>query len=375
MSTNTTTDVSEVRPLAYVTPIKELNPIDGADRIELATVLGWKVIVRKGMYNIGDLVIYFEIDSLLPKWDIFQDLEKTKYRIKTIKLRGVFSNGYCCPLSEFSFEDTLGFVNSDVSNNKIEYREEVDGEIKSVDLTDGIDLTNILQIRKWEILDDNRFRAGRGEGYRPSYIRKTDQTRIQNKPEFFEKYGELEFEVSEKLEGSSITTFIKIDDFGLEEGVCTRNMRLMLTDEESVAVQLIKKYEIMERLREYGKSIALQGEIIGPGIQGNIYGLTEFQWRIFDIFDIFGQKYLDPLSKSKVLEDLEIVDLSVPILDTIKLNNFDLDSLVELADGKSVLNKHVNREGIVFKSYENVGMNDEPVSFKAISNKYLLKQG
>jgi len=372
MSNLTENDVNEGRPLAYVTTIRELNPIEGADRIELATVLGWKVIVRKGLYKVGDLVIYFEIDSLLPKWDVFQDLERTKYRIKTIKLRGVYSQGYCCPVSVFNEENTLGFVKN--VGNEIHYREEVEGDFKSVDLTEGTDLTNILQVRKWEILDDARFRAGKGEGYRPGYIRKTDQTRIQNKPEYFDKYDELEFEISEKLEGSSITSFIKVDEHGIEDGVCTRNMRLKLDDEESVAVALIKKYEIIEKMKAYEKSIALQGEIIGPGIQGNIYGLTDYQWRIFDVFDIFENKYLNPIDRMKVLSDLGIEDLSVPILGTIKLKDFNLESLVEFADGMSVLNKQVRREGLVFKSLTNEGINNEPVSFKAISNKYLLKQ-
>lgn len=372
MKTKNVTDVREGRPLAYVTTIRELNPIEGADRIELATVLGWKVIVRKGLYNIGDLVIYFEIDSLLPKWEVFQDLERTKYRIKTIKLRGVYSAGYCCPISEFREENTLGFVKSE--GNQIIYKEEVDGENRSADLTDGTDLTDILQVKKWEILDGARFKAGKGEGYRPEYIRKTDQSRIQNKPEYFDKHGELEFEVSEKLEGSSITSFIKIDEYGIEDGTCSRNMRLKMDDEESVVVALVNKYDIVEKLKSYNKSIALQGEIIGPGIQDNIYGLTEFQWRIFDVFDIYDQKYLKPSDRMKVLTELGIEELSVPILGTIKLKDFDLDGLVEYADGKSVLNKQVNREGLVFKSLENVGMHDEPVTFKAISNKYLLKQ-
>ena len=79
------------RALAYVAKIGELIPIENADFIEIATIKGWKVIVKKGLHKKGDNVVYFEIDSLLPKWDIFEPLSKTKYRIKTLKMRGVYS--------------------------------------------------------------------------------------------------------------------------------------------------------------------------------------------------------------------------------------------------------------------------------------------
>jgi RNA ligase (TIGR02306 family) len=360
----------KVRPLAYVTTVRELCPIEGADRIELATVLGWKVVVGKGQYKVGDRIIYFEIDSLLPKWDVFKDLKKTKYRIRTIKLRGVYSNGYCSPLDVFTEDNTMGFVKSD--GETLFYKESIESsEFEEIPLVDGTDITEALHVKKWEILDDDRFNAGKPEGYRPGYVRKTDQTRIQNLPEYFEKYPELEFEVSEKLEGSSLTVHKKTDEFSTVTGVCGRNMGFNLEDENSVAVQLVKKLGVIEKLNSVEGSYALQGEIIGPGIQGNIYGLSEFQWRIYDVFNIYQQKYLAPSERMKVLKEMGLEDLSVPILGTIKLKDFTLDSLLEYADGKSVLNKHVYREGLVFKSLEPANVNYEVITFKTISNKYL----
>lgn len=334
------------RKLASIRKIDSLIPIEGADAIECAVVGGWKVVVKKGEFAVGDTATYCEIDSWIPT-TLAPFLSKGKEprefegvrgeRLRTVKLRGQLSQGLLLTL-----DAALPFTNSFV---------------------EGDDVSEVLNIRKWEPVIPARL-AGEVKGPFPSLIPKTDQERCQNLVEEIQaavEAGSL-FEVTEKLEGSSMTCYVIHGEFG----VCSRNLDLKHNETNTMWSVAIRD-NIEEKMRECGKNIAIQGELIGPGIQGNIYKLSKPEFHVFDVYDIDGGVYLNPASRRALIQKIGLTH--VPLIDVVGLNQFnlhDIETMLNLAEGKSKLYDKQEREGIVFKQTEG-GM-----SFKAISNKYLL---
>jgi RNA ligase (TIGR02306 family) len=347
-----------MRKLATIRRIDELNPIEGADKIEVAVIGGWKVVAQKGLYNVGDFAVYFEIDSWIPT-ELAPFLSKGKEprefegvkgeRLRTIKLRGQLSQGLLMPLKEIG--EVLGL--------------QVYGEIYQ-EIEDGYDMTEVLGIKKWE-KPMNAQLAGVCKGNFPSLIPKTDQERCQNLKKEIVAANEsgLKFEVTEKLEGSSMTVYQIHGEFG----VCSRNMDLKETEGNSFWATA-RKDGIQEKMMAVDEfwDFAIQGELIGPGIQGNIYGLKEPEFRVFDVYNIQAGEYLNPQDRRRLIEQMGLKHAPVlahtaDMYDTLGLT--DIPQLLAFADGKSDL-ADVEREGVVFKQV------DGGMSFKAISNKYLL---
>lgn len=377
MSEETTTFEHEDsgRPLAYIATILGLYPIENADSIECARVLGWEVVVRKGLYKVGDKVIYIEIDSLLPKWQnwIDEGFDKRGFRIKTIKLRGQVSQGMCAPLEVLELNPnaelqvTKNGLNYVLSNPS--YTDEV------IELVEGYDVTSLLEITKYVPSSVGKFggiKAGTSKGSLPSFIRKTDQARIQNCYEYPSKYPDIEWEMTEKLEGSSCTVYyLKSED---KVGVCSRNLEINIElSEESDFVKTAKRLGLFEILRNSDKSIALQGELIGAGIHGNIYKLQDTDFKIFDVFLIDEYRYALPSERYEILAKLDLLRHHAPILGTMKLAGLEVSDVLKLA---SALLATQEREGVVFKSCEMCDVKGAkmPLSFKAISQVYELKQ-
>lgn len=353
-----------MRKLACIRKIDELNPIEGADKIEVATVGGWKVVAQKGLYNVGDLAVYFEIDSWIPSAvapfltkaghfpKVFEGVEGE--RLKTIKLRGQISQGLLMPLKEIG--EQLGL--------------QVYGEIYQ-DFEDGYDMTDILGIKKWE-KPMNAQLAGTAKGNFPSRIPKTDQERCQNLKKEITQANEAgtKFEITEKLEGSSMTCYLMSNDEEVQEfGVCSRNLNLKETEGNSFWATA-RAEGIEEKMRAQSVNFAIQGELVGPGVQDNIYGLSKLEFYVFDIYDIAQGKYLNPEDRRKMVADMglkhaPVIEESATLYDTLKIT--DIPQLLDYADGKSVIGftGHL-REGVVFKEV------DGGFTFKAISNKYLL---
>lgn len=343
-----------MRKLATIRKIDALNPIDGADAIECATVGGWKVVVKKGEYTVGDLAVYCEIDSWIPT-ELAAFLSKGKEprefegikgeRLRTVKLRGQLSQGLLLPL-----EPTCANIESE--------------------LIEGLDVSLPLNIVKWE-MSMNAQLAGMARGNFPSVIPKTDQERAQNLVQ--EIVGAIEagmkFEITEKLEGSSMTCYLIDGEFG----VCSRNLDLKET-EDNTFWQVARRDDIEGKMwaSPPGGDFAIQGELIGPGIQGNIYKLSKPEFRVFDVYNISGGYYLSPSNRREFIKVMGL--LHVPVLvsagclhDTLGIT--DIPQLLKYAEGKSVMGMiGCEREGIVFKEV-NGGM-----TFKAISNKYLLNE-
>ncbi len=340
------------RKLASVRMIDKIESIPDADAIECAYVGGWPVVVKKGEYKAGDLAIYFEIDSWIPT-SLAPFLTKSgKYpsvyngvegeRLKTIKLRGQISQGLLLPLNTV---DSFFSVNEDD------------------------DLTEVLNIQKWEKPMSAQL-AGLAKGNFPFFIRKTDQERVQNlKKELYENIGQ-EFEVTLKMDGSSATYYLKDGEYG----VCSRNFNLKLEgNEDNTFIQTGIKYDLENVLKQYGKNIALQGEMCGPGIQNNYQQLKEVEFFVFDIFDIDNQRYFTPEERYSILYSLnqyaEVLINHVRVIEQrFILDCIDPRYYISIAN-TNIPGTNIPIEGLVFKRL------DGKFSFKAINDQYLLKTG
>jgi RNA ligase (TIGR02306 family) len=268
-------------------------------------------------------------------------------RLRTIKLRGALSQGLILPLTVIpeTFDEGVLLSNEDLYQ---EYE----------------DITERLNIQKWEISVPAQL-AGKMKGNFPDFIRKTDQERIQNIP--LKQLQELAsghfFSVQEKLDGSSQTVYYHNNTWG----VCSRNVDLKLDQEGNTFVDTFNKLRdrFEQLVQVLPHSFAIQGELIGPGIQGNQYGLQDYEFYVFDIWDIDQQYYLPPLDTIDLANHAGLKH--VPLIHLTRIiKDPSVDSLLEMAKGTSQLNDSI-REGLVFKTL------DRSYSFKAINNDWLLK--
>lgn len=334
-----------MRKLASIRKIAAIRPIPGADAIECATIDGWEVVVKKGEFKEDEMVIYLEIDSWVPH-ELAPFLSKGKEprefegvkgeRLKTVRLRGQLSQGLILPISTIQ---TCQIIRQNF------------WEV-------GDDVTELLGIQKWERPIPTQLR-GLMKGNFPSFIPKTDQERIQNCKHVLEDREER-YEVTIKLDGSSFTAYHRDG----EVGVCSRNLELKET-ENNAFWQVARKYRVLELLAQEG-NYAIQGELIGPGIQGNQEKLDDIDMYVFDVFNIDTQSYLNAWDRYALVDKLKLKH--VPILGYNEQAPEDLQAALKYAEGTS-LNPAVNREGVVFKSLRNPAL-----SFKAISNSWLLKE-
>lgn len=327
-----------MRKMASVQRVLEKKSIVGADLIEAYRVNGWWVVDKKGAYEVGDLVVYCEVDSWIPH-TLAPFLTKPGHypreylgvegeRLRTVKLKGQLSQGLLLPLVEDNSEE-------------------------------GQDFSEILGITKWE---DTRYMASiDARGNFPDFIPKTDQERVQNLDRTLEKYFGQSFEVTVKRDGSSLTAFVN----GEESGVCSRNVNLKET-EDSAFWAAANSLSLIPKILSTGRNLALQGELMSQKIQGNYEKVQGIEWNCFDIYDIDAQSYLLPKERRELCKQLRIPHIKVVEEDFVLCHN--VDRLLEMAEGPGV-NAGVKREGLVFKQ------NNGQFSFKAISNSYLLKHG
>jgi len=332
-----------MRQLATIRKIKEINPIKNADAIEVATVDGWQVVIKKDDFKVGDTIIYFEIDSWIPT-ELAPFLSKGKEpriyndikgeRLRTIKLRKQISQGLILPFN--------------ILPNSSNY-------------TLGDDVSDILGIQKWEREIPAELR-GQVKGDFPNHTPKSDQERIQN---IYDEYKELyndEYEASLKLDGTSCTIFIK----DLELGVCSRNLELKINEEnkDNTYVKIVQEFE--ETLFKLNRNISIQGELMGSKIQGNREQLKTHKLFVYNIWDIDEQRWFNSKERLDFCEKYGF-DIA-PILGIMRPFDFTLEELLKKSEIPSMV--HPIAEGIVYKNIKNPS-----ISFKAINNKFLLKGG
>lgn len=345
-----------MRKLASIKKIDKLEPIEGADRIELAHVGGWKVVVAKDVgHQQGDMVVYCEIDSFLPIEPEFEFLRKSSYkklvdgtegfRLKTIRLRGQVSQGLIIPA-----KDVHEIIHRSIPN-------------LNLGLYEGLDVTEMLGITKYEPPVPANL-AGTAKGNFPSFLQKTDEERIQNLTKEYEEWKSEDhnFYVTEKLDGSSATFYYRDGEFG----ICSRNLEL-IENEDNTFWKVARELKLEEKLRFYDKNICLQGELIGEGIQKNRYKIKGHTVRFFNVFDIDKYEKVNFDRFNQVIQDLNLQTVPITAVPGFRLPS-SIDNLLKLAERKSDMNDKAEREGIVIRSKDN------KISFKVISNKFLLNQ-
>lgn len=348
-----------MRQLATIQKIADVLPIEGADTIEKVKIKEWWCVAKKGEFKVGDMCVYFEIDSLLPvsnpSFEFLAKGNKTKkmniegveyvgYRLRTIKLRGQISQGLALPLSMLAV--AVGDEN----------------------LAEGDDLSGRLSVVKYEPPVPAEL-SGKIRGNFPPFIPKTDEERVQNLAGIVEKHRGDMFYVTEKLDGTS-ATFYKKDGV---LGVCSRNLDLLET-EGNTHWRIARELKLEEILPD---GFSIQGEIIGHGIQQNPLNGVGQKFFAFNVYNIDANKYLDFRDFEFFCKKIGIE--IVPIVEREFILDGDVTTLLKLAEGYSMLNPQCLREGLVFRPHieqvEDIGTNGKMrLSFKAISNQYLLNE-
>lgn len=354
-----------MRTLASIKKISDIMPIEGKDRIALAMVDGWSVIVQKADFGVGDLCVYVEIDSVLPEKPEFEFLRSKDFRIKTMRMAGVVSQGICFPMRILP-----------------------PGEYEL-----GTDVTEILGVKQYEgtmdvepLVENNNSKKKypkclmRMAWFRklvlpktqnmpfPSFISKTDETRIQNLPHMLK--DKREFIATEKIDGTSVTCALvrhkpKMPFFKdkFEYMVCSRNHRL--PKDNSVYWNVSDRYNVEQTLKNIIGDydwVAIQGECIASNIQKNKYHVTEPDLYVFNL--IYPTGRLGSIEAKEICENHGLK--FVPIVDTNYILPDTVSEVLDYAHGQSQLYNTL-REGIVFRS------KDGKQSFKAVDPLFLIK--
>jgi len=345
-----------MRHLVTIQKIIELFPIENADNIEVAQIKDWKIVVKKNEFKKDDLVLYYEIDSFLPvrpEYDfllkgtkirkmIFNNTEREGIRLKTIRLRGQISQGLILPISVLN-------------------------RYGNFEIKEGADVSEQLDVIKWEPPIPACI-AGEVKGKFPSFLPKTDEERIQNCGHLLETFRGHEFYITSKLDGTS-ATFYKYNG---EFGVCSRNLELK-RNVDNVFWKIAKQYNIEENLPD---GFCIQGEIVGEKIQENRLKIKGHKLYVFNVYNIKEGHFLDFKFFKNFALGLGLE--TVPILEDDFILNHDVEQILQLADAKSPFGDFW-QEGIVVRptseKLATIGGVFTRLSFKAISNEYLLKYG
>lgn len=344
-----------MRKLASIQRIWSIEPIEGADRIELAHVLGWQCVVNKGQFQPMDLAVYFEVDSFLPCVPEFEFLRSSSYRktdimgegfrLRTMKFRGQISQGLLLPVSEFP--------------------------VIPADAELGTDVTELFGVRKWEI-EERITTGGTMIGTLPYDIPHTDETRVQAEPGLIREFAGLEYYISTKMDGSSHS--VSIDENGFH--VTGHNYEYK-DDGNSPFYELVKSLGLQRKMEAFAAEnglnvFTIQGELCAPGIQKNRLKLTKPAWYVFTIRE--NGKRVGLKRMLAICEELQLESVPIEEIDTdLPAKYGTVEALLERADGNYP--KGGKKEGIVIRPTEPVysELISASLSMKVVSNKYLLK--
>ena len=354
--------------------------------------MGWQCVVKKGEVKVGERVVYFQVDSILPQKPEFEFLRERKFRIKTIKLRGVYSQGLIIPLPAEVKDFPVGADATSIMGVK-----KFDRSAKEEkELSDSQDNTK-TNMPQW-LMDMAWFRYvyfklnPKNKGNFPSWIGKTDESRIAVCAKVLMDHFDESWYITEKMDGSSLSAFQYLKRVwgfnAVRFGVASRNIWLK-SENDSKYWSIAKKLALQRKFKEYfGKEVAtLQAELCGIGIQGNKYGLSENELFVFNIIHQYSKA--NPLGKRMTLETMRHACRAmglktVPIINENFIPSVHLgidfckdcekpdiptvvNALMKMANGKSVLKDRL-REGLVFR------LNSDPsISFKVVSPEFSLE--
>ncbi len=387
--------INDKRALAYVVTIDEIRPIEGYDRVEYARTNGWWVIINKADgLSVGDKCVYFEVDSKVnPLDERFAFLEKRDYRIRTIKMCKVYSQGLLIPLANFPELGDLE-VNTDVTEAlKVVYYVPEDNQRKA-NTPDPMAKYRSMAARHSKMAKQKWFRwlmkrpwgrrllfvffgkkkdTPKGWPTHFPFIHKTDEERCENLPQMLGYNKPLV--VTEKLDGTS-TTFIlerkgrkKFEFYVLSRNVRQRDEKQSCYHDHNIYWDMAFKYDVENKLRQYLEDhpnlsyVCIQGESVGS-VQGNPLKLAEDDFYAFNFIDSENGRYDSRIGAAEV----GAMGIKwVPILDTNFMMPNDMEEFKQMATAKSAVNPNVMREGIVLRDPTT------DFSFKNVSREYLLK--
>jgi len=379
-----------MRKLAHIEIIETLSPIEGADKIEVAQVLGWECVVKKGEFKVGEKIVYVEVDSILPEKPEYEFLRSRNFRIRTIKLRGQISQGLVLPITEGDFQLSKLPVGTDVT--------ELLGITKYLSPSEQTELQQEEQRIKFEKNKFKKFMM-RYSWFRklvfrkkqktqwPNWVSKTDEERVQNLKwdKFYEEFKDKEVYVTEKIDYQSVTftsnmvsnTTPIIGKFlskKFQFVVCSRNMTT--NDKNGLYWKIAEKYNIEQILRE-NPTLTIQGEQGDTKVQGNKYGIKEPTMWVFNIKDHkknyhFDYDEMEDFCRKYKLQVVPFIEHPRGYESNYLFKDFGstVQDLVEFSKGKSIINPNIEREGIVIRCIEN---GKKIFSFKVINPDFLLK--
>lgn len=374
------------RKLATIRKVENIRPIDGADKIEQCNIDGWNVVIQKGLYQEGDLAIYIEIDSLLNRFNpAFESMKDRGYKVKTIKLRGVLSQGMLFPLSIIANDINIDClcVGEDLTDflKIVKFEEEEDANEHLLITVENKE-QSLFKRLLGKILKEEKEVYGKG-GF-PSFVKKTEAERLQNDKSVLNIVPR--WIITEKLDGTSYTYVYsnKKTLFGKEkEYICSRNLRISPNSKDSLYVKITEQ----NKLKEYAKhvintiqneysskiySIAVQGEILGKKIQGNKYNINTNRNELFlygiTLYDK-NNNIIDVLSPFAIKYKIGSIIEVVPIIDVLSLNT--MEEALKKSNIQSNLNKDTIAEGIVI--YGKKPSSDIYSKYKVINPEFLLK--
>ena len=332
-----------IRSLVTIQRVRQISVIPESDFLELAHIMGWQCVVKKGEFREGDIGVYFEVDSFLPVESRYEFLRASSYRenddngtgfrIRTMRLRGQLSQGLLLPIASFP-----------------EFKE----------LGEGEDVTEKLGVKKWYI-PETATAGGIVIGERPSILPTSDEIRAQSALELLARLSGKPYCITTKMDGTSGTVYC-IDG---KVGCCSRNKEIK--DEEGALYWMpVYKNNLKEKLPALGKNILMIGEICGPGIQKNKLRLPNIEWYVFDMLDLDSREYYPYDKMRNVCESLGIA--AVPLEECGEQFAYSLEDLLEKAKGKYP--SGLDKEGIVVRD----ALRPKSISFKVLNNDALLKE-
>jgi len=357
------------RKLASIQKIQELVPIEGADKIELAKILGYVVIVQKGDFKEGDFCVYVEADSLLPtdnpRFAFLKNSKGKIERIKTIRMRGVYSQGIAFPLD--ILHDAESSTEYCVITNSICVFDKETGSCKG-SLGEGSNVTDLLKITKYDPPEVDGLKQGDILGPFPIFIPKSDEPSVQSFPELLEELWNKPYMMTIKEDGTS-ATFYRKDGY---IGVCSHKKEQKPGN--NIYSSMMDKYGLSQILTDSKTDIAIQGEIVGPGVQKNRMRLKELEFHIYDVFDIATNKYYNWEMLMTFLQTFPQL-ISVRPYMTGSSFNYSIEQLINFSTQVAYQNNNP-AEGLVIRPLTTVKSptrRGERLSFKVLNPAYLAK--
>lgn len=332
--------------IATVERVKNVRPHPNAEKLDIVNICGWQVVVKKNEFSEGSLCVYVTVDSVLEDLPVYEFLRNKQFRIKTIKLRGMLSQGIAFPIDLLKSFDIV--------------------EIP----VEGTEVSELIKVQHYEKPMSAQL-AGNAKGYRPFFIKKTDEENIKSNPDILTELYNKPYYISVKIDGSSGTYYIKDNIFG----VCSRNLELT-KDENNSFWKIAIEYNIENKLKSYfpSKNVAIQGELYGPGVQDNLLQVDKISFAMFNIWDIDNQVYLGMNDLVEFGSKMNIP--IVPIIETGDACKHTLDTLREISNNLKYPNGNL-AEGIVIRPiHANINFNSKVsgrISGKVISENFELK--